>query len=161
MPVSDMHYSYVIMGSVAFQITSSPLFTQPFIHTQINENIKTPRHWPLCGNSLVTSEFPPQRASKTENVSLWWHHHGHVNVMVNPSLPYDRCVASVANCHMRNRLTLTVVRLFLVIDADIMFTTCRPWTKIVSYQLISLINPQIPLPYAIGPIWPLLCIDMS
>ena len=25
------------------------LFTQPFIQTQITENIKTPRHWHLCG----------------------------------------------------------------------------------------------------------------
>ena len=24
-------------------------FTQPFIQTQIKENIKAPRHWPLCG----------------------------------------------------------------------------------------------------------------
>ena len=26
----------------------SPLFTQTFIQVQINENIKAPRHWPLC-----------------------------------------------------------------------------------------------------------------
>ena len=31
----------------------------------------------LCeGNSPVTGEFPAQRASKTENVSIWWRHHG-------------------------------------------------------------------------------------
>ena len=24
-------------------------FTQPFIETQLKENIKAPRHWPLCG----------------------------------------------------------------------------------------------------------------
>ena len=30
----------------------------------------------LCaGNSPVTSEFPAQRASNTENVSIWWRHH--------------------------------------------------------------------------------------
>ena len=30
----------------------------------------------LCeGNSLVTSEFPAQRASNAENVSNWWRHH--------------------------------------------------------------------------------------
>ena len=30
----------------------------------------------LCeGNSLVTSEFPSQRASNAENVSIWWYHH--------------------------------------------------------------------------------------
>ena len=28
---------------------ASPLFTQPFIRVQIKENIKAPRHWPLCG----------------------------------------------------------------------------------------------------------------
>ena len=27
------------------------------------------------GNSPVTSEFPAQRASYAENVSIWWHHH--------------------------------------------------------------------------------------
>ena len=28
---------------------ASRLFTQSFIQTQIKENIKAPRHWPLCG----------------------------------------------------------------------------------------------------------------
>ena len=32
----------------------------------------------LCaGNSPVTGEFPAQRASNAENVSIWWHHHAH------------------------------------------------------------------------------------
>ena len=43
------HYGDVIMGAIASQITASRLFTQPFIQTQIKENIKAPRHWPLCG----------------------------------------------------------------------------------------------------------------
>ena len=31
----------------------------------------------LCGgNSPVTDEFPAQRASNAENVSIWWRHHG-------------------------------------------------------------------------------------
>ena len=31
----------------------------------------------LCeGNSLVTGEFPAQRASNAENISIWWHHQG-------------------------------------------------------------------------------------
>ena len=25
------------------------IFTQPFIQAEIKENIKAPRHWPLCG----------------------------------------------------------------------------------------------------------------
>ena len=41
---------------------------------QIKENFKAPRH---CeGNSLVTGEFPAQRASNAEKVStVWWRHH--------------------------------------------------------------------------------------
>ena len=50
---------------------ASWLFTQPFVEVQIKENIKVPRHWPLCeGNSPVTGEFPAQRASNAENVSF-------------------------------------------------------------------------------------------
>ena len=31
----------------------------------------------LCeGNSPVTGEFPAQRASNVENISIWWRHHG-------------------------------------------------------------------------------------
>ena len=52
---------------------ASRLFTQPFIQTQIKENIKAPCHWPLCGE--FTGEFPAKTASNTENVSIWWRHH--------------------------------------------------------------------------------------
>ena len=39
------------------------------------ENIKAPRHWPLCGEFTGTGKFPTQRASYAENVSIWWRHH--------------------------------------------------------------------------------------
>ena len=32
----------------------------------------------LCANSPVTGEFPTQKASNTENVSIWWCHHVYV-----------------------------------------------------------------------------------
>ena len=54
---------------------ASRLFTQRFIQTQIKENIKAPRHWPLCGEFTGTGEFPAQGASNAENVSIWWRHH--------------------------------------------------------------------------------------
>ena len=50
------------------------MFTQPFIQAQIKENIKTPRHLPLCGEFTGTGEFPAQRASNAGNVSIWWRH---------------------------------------------------------------------------------------
>ena len=65
-----IHYSDVITGTMASQITSlTRLFTQPFIQAQIIENIKALRHWPLWG------EFTAQRASNVKNVSIWWRHH--------------------------------------------------------------------------------------
>ena len=48
---------------------ASRLFIQPFIQTQIKENIKAPPHWPLCGEFTGTGY--------AENVSIWWRHHGH------------------------------------------------------------------------------------
>ena len=41
----------------------------------MKENIKAPRHWPLCGEVTGTGEFPAQRASYAENASIWWRHH--------------------------------------------------------------------------------------
>ena len=47
---------------------ASRLFTQPFIRAQIKENIKAPRHWPLCGE--FTGEFPAQMTSHAETISI-------------------------------------------------------------------------------------------
>ena len=60
---------------------ASRLFAQPFVQSQIKENIQAPRHWPLwgeitgLGNSPVISEFPAERARKAKDVSIWWRHH--------------------------------------------------------------------------------------
>ena len=50
------------------------LSIQPFIQTQIKENIKAPPHWPLCGEFTGTGDFPAQKASNAANVSIWWRH---------------------------------------------------------------------------------------
>ena len=47
--IQTPHYNDVIMSQEGSQITNSLLFTQSFIQTQIKENIKALRHWPLCG----------------------------------------------------------------------------------------------------------------
>ena len=46
------------------------------------ENIKAPGHWPLCGEFTGTGEFPAQRASYTENVSIWWRHHLAIGIIL-------------------------------------------------------------------------------
>ena len=38
-----------------------PLFTQLLFQTQITENIKAPRDWPLCGEFTGAGGFPAQR----------------------------------------------------------------------------------------------------
>ena len=60
-----IRYNDVIMVRWRLKSPVSPLFTQPLIQAQIEENIKAPRHWPLCG------EF----TGDAENVSIWWRHH--------------------------------------------------------------------------------------
>ena len=61
------HHSDVIMSAVASRITSfSIVYSTVYFFRVIG----------LCaGNSPVTREFPAQRASNAENVSIWWRHH--------------------------------------------------------------------------------------
>ena len=45
----------------------------------------------LCaGNSPVAGEFPAQKASNAENVSIWWRHHEHRAVDMKNSLTITR-----------------------------------------------------------------------
>ena len=47
----------------------------------------------LCvGNSPVTGEFPAQRASNTENASIWWRHHdkSRANCEWNVLIPFQK-----------------------------------------------------------------------
>ena len=71
-----MHYDDIIIIAMASQSPALRLFTLPFIQVQIIENIKAPRHWLLCGEFTGSGEFPAQKTSNAENVSIWWRHHG-------------------------------------------------------------------------------------
>ena len=64
---------------------------------QINEKLKAPRDWPLRGNSPVTDEFPAQRASSAENVSIWWRHHPLINCRVCYWKVTDQRIQSVGS----------------------------------------------------------------
>ena len=61
------HYNDVIMDTMASQITSLTIVFLTVIQTQIKGNTKALRHIP--------GEFPAQRTSNAENVSIWWRHH--------------------------------------------------------------------------------------
>ena len=64
--------SDVIMGAMASQITSVTI-VYSIDYSDADQRKHHPRHWPLCGE--LTGEFPAQRASNAENVSIWWCHH--------------------------------------------------------------------------------------
>ena len=75
-------YDDVIMEATTSQITGISIVYSAVFQAQMTENIKAPRHWRLWWE--FTGEFPSQRASNTENVSIWKRHHGkHQN---NPCL---------------------------------------------------------------------------
>ena len=73
------HYSDVKMGALASQITS---LTIVYFLTY-NGGADQRKHQSSASLAFVrgihrwtvTGEFPTQRASNVENVSIWWHHH--------------------------------------------------------------------------------------
>ena len=71
-----LHYNDVIMGVMAVS-NHQPhdcLFKRLF--GRRSKNTSKLRVTGLCaGNSPVTGEFPAQRASNAEDVSIWWRHH--------------------------------------------------------------------------------------
>ena len=72
------HYSDVIMGAMASQITSLTI-----VYSTVNSRRRSTKTSKagvtgLCeGNSAVTGEFPAQMVSNAEDISIWWRHHGH------------------------------------------------------------------------------------
>ena len=91
-----IHYDGVIMGAIASQITSLTIAYSTVYSAQIKVNIKAPRHWPLWGEFTGTGEFPAQRASYAENVSIWWRHHVEHN---NKMICQNHFVSSKLFCH--------------------------------------------------------------
>ena len=69
------HYN-VIMSAMASQITSLMIVYSTVYSKRRSKKTSRLRVAGLCdGNSPVTGEFLAQRASKAENVSIWWRHH--------------------------------------------------------------------------------------
>ena len=73
-------------------------FTLQWLHNE-RDGVSKLRVTGFCeGNSPVTGEFPAQRASNAENVSIWWRHHDTLrdiekNLPVAMSSPWGTLVA--------------------------------------------------------------------
>ena len=64
------HYNGVIMSAMASQITSVSMVCSTVVQTQINENIKAPRHWPLWGEFTGDQWIP---LTKGQQRGKWYH----------------------------------------------------------------------------------------
>ena len=75
--MAHVHYSDIIMGTIASEITSlihECLLNQIF--RRRSKKTSKLRVTGLCvGNSPETGEFPAQMACNAKNVSIWWRHH--------------------------------------------------------------------------------------
>ena len=93
----------------------------------VKENIKAPRHWPLCGECYwpFVRGIPAQMASNAENVSIWWRHscngHSTLNFFSNTLLtPLPKLV--LAHCHpvrKRNKIYQTRTKIERSLDLHI------------------------------------------
>ena len=68
------HYCDAIMGTVASQITSLTI-----VYTTVYSDADQRKHQSSASPAFVWGEFPAQRASYAENVSIWWRHHDPVS----------------------------------------------------------------------------------
>ena len=69
------HYSDVIMTTMASQITSlTSVYSTVYLRRRSKKHQSSTGL--RAGKFPVTSEFPAQRASNAENVSIWWRHYG-------------------------------------------------------------------------------------
>ena len=86
------HYDDVIMTMMAAQITSLTVVYSTVYSDTNQRKHKAPRHWPLCGEFTGTGEFPAQRASYAENVSIWWRHHDTIQILDTTDLDNISCL---------------------------------------------------------------------
>ena len=90
-----LHY---IMSAMASQITSVSIFLLNRLFRLRSKKTLKLRVTGLCeGNSPVNGEFPAQRASNSENASVWWRHHATV-------LPRDNRKVPIAQDNTRTRI---------------------------------------------------------
>ena len=74
-PIHRLHYNGVIMTTIASQITSLTSVYSIVYSDADRKKHQSSTSLPLCGEITGTGEFPAQRASYAENVSIWWRHH--------------------------------------------------------------------------------------
>ena len=80
--MTNLHYSDVIMGVMTSQITSLTV-----VYSTVYSGTDQRKYQSSASLSFVrgihrpvTGEFPAQRASNAENISIWWRHHAKLRI---------------------------------------------------------------------------------
>ena len=84
----------------------------------------------LCeGNSLVTSEFPSQRTSNAENMSIWWSHHE----------SKEHCTRPMSNVPVSGHILTMQVKFFKYRCSILLTgaTNCDTYDNVCSLSLID------------------------
>ena len=94
---------------------------------------KTSKLTSLCaGNSPVTGEFPTQKASKAENVSIWWRHHDVCSGVIEVSVMY-----TPSGCALNTNPINTLI-----------LSTCYiSWLKLILQWRLNLVLNYDNMPY--------------
>ena len=88
------------------------------------------------GNSLVTGEFPAQKVSNSENVSIWWRHHEYRDKGKEIGLQFDSIwsVFVIMSLHMLKAVT-SISNLFTSLDS--LMETIGEFELMMTQGLIS------------------------
>ena len=139
---------------------ASPLFTQSFIQAQMKENIKAPRHWPLCGEFTADPWIPAQMASNAENVSIWWRHHADYNRHLLLTEAFTEISPWFTGLPLRNTITIPIKQLNTRSTARFRGPfewrhIVKRWLEITDSQTNSIDNiPDSPVGPRWAPCWP-------
>ena len=79
------HYNDVITSTMASQITSL-MIVYSTVYSGTDQR-KQQSSASLAFARRMTGEFPAQRASNAENVSIWWHHMEAASLPLTPTCP--------------------------------------------------------------------------
>ena len=104
--IGFLHYNDVIMSATASQITSLTIVYSTICLGADEKTSKLLVTGLCAGNSPVTGEFPAHRASKAENVSIWWRHHGNLIYSWDNPLSY---ISFVQCCQIQPSLSSQLV----------------------------------------------------
>ena len=150
------HYNDVILSAMASRITSLAIVCSAIYFRRRSKKTSKLRATGLCaGNSPVTGEFPAQKASNAENVSIWWRHHDLLSY-ANP----EYGVATI--CHQVRCLPWGHLSLFHTATSLLiwykmfqccweLFSTMGPFNVFMKFQWVPAVHTCLEMFNVMGP----------